>query len=64
MLIRTALAATMLAPLTLSAQQAAIASWVAFDAPVGLEMRPTPVPYTHLTLPTKRTLDNSVDEVS
>lgn len=37
-----ALAAVLTAPGALSAQQAAIASWVAFDAPVGLEMRTTP----------------------
>ena len=39
---RFALAAALAAPVTLSAQQPAIASWIAFDAPVGLEMRSTP----------------------
>ncbi|WP_396208262.1 hypothetical protein, partial [Gemmatimonas sp.] len=39
---RFALAAALAAPVSMSAQQPAIASWVAFDAPVGLEMRTTP----------------------
>ena len=42
MLKRTALATAFAVPAALSAQQAAIASWVAFDAPVGIEMRTTP----------------------
>ena len=41
--VRAALAAACVAPvLPLGAQQEALASWIAFDAPTGLEMRTTP----------------------
>jgi putative aminopeptidase len=50
--LRYAIALALLSPFTLAAQQSALASWISFDAPVGLEMRTTSALVTTLSAAT------------